>query len=270
MEVFGGNAAFDGAIAVPGLDAYVYSRPFGSSTSGGDVHYISTCGHRNIARFAVADVAGHGGQVGQISARLRALMRKHINTLDQTRFVRTLNHDFAELADDGTFATALLTSYYAPTDDLVICNAGHPPPLWYRAADTRWDYLTHDSKAAEQRVANLPLGIIEPTEYTQFAVRLARGDCVLLYTDSLIEAEDANGQQIGSEGLLKLARTLDLSAPERIQTDLIDRLDAYQGGRAFADDVTLIVLYHNAADPPRLSVGEYLGVIGKVFRLIRV
>lgn len=64
-----------------------------------------------------------------MAIQLRRLMRNHMNRLDQTRFIRDLNREFVALADKGMFATALMASYYAPTEHLVVCNAGHPRPF---------------------------------------------------------------------------------------------------------------------------------------------
>ncbi len=69
------------------------------------------------------------------------LMRRHINTANQTRFAVDLNRAFSNLDLDGRFATAVLATYFAPTDHLIICNAGHPRPLLYRAAGNTWDLL---------------------------------------------------------------------------------------------------------------------------------
>ena len=270
MEIWGGNQAFDNAISVSGMDAWLYSRPYRDADSGGDIYYVSTCGHGRIARFAVADVAGHGAHVGRLGARLRMLMRKHINTLDQARFVRMLNEEFLRFDAGGKFATALLTSYYAPTDDLVVCNAGHPPPLWYRADTDTWQLLTQSSPQTVNKVFNLPLGIIEPTPYFQFAVKLARNDVILIHTDSLTEATNKQGRQLTSEGLLNLARKLDPTEPQRIKDAVLAAVRAYQGHDDFTDDVTLLVLHHNAADPPRMSVTDYATVMGKALRLIKV
>lgn len=270
MEIWGGNEAFDNAVSVSGIDAWVYSEPHKGDRQGGDVHYISTCGHGHIARFAVADVSGHGASVGELSARLRSLMRKHINTLDQAKFVRALNIEFGEMSDAGKFATALLTSYYAPTKDLVICNAGHPPPLWFRAERGVWTLLTHETERTKGEIFNLPLGVIEPTSYYQFGVQLERGDIVMMYTDAVVEAMDVDEKSLGDAGLLELASGLDPSTPETINAQLLAALSARSGAREIADDITLITLYHTAADPPRLSPLEYAAVIGKMLHILPV
>lgn len=270
MEIWGGNEAFDNAVSVSGMDAWVHSRPFKGQVAGGDIHYISTCGHGQIARFAVADVAGHGADVGHLSGRLRRLMRKHINTLDQSRFVRALNKEFIESDPESIFATALLTSYFAPTHDLIVCNAGHPPPLWYRADRGEWQFLSFDSPDTSEAVFNLPIGVIEPTSFHQFAVRLGKDDLLVIYTDWLIEAMSPGEEMLGAEGVLELARSLDPTRPQTVKDQLLDAVAKFQHHRPVNDDVTLVVLYHNAAPPPRLTIAEYAAVVGKALHLLKV
>lgn len=86
MEIIGGNRATRQTVDAPGLTIWIDSRPLGKG--GGDVHYVSTCGAGYVTRLALADIAGHGDSVDRLAVALRKLMRKHINTLDQTRFAR--------------------------------------------------------------------------------------------------------------------------------------------------------------------------------------
>jgi hypothetical protein len=113
MEVWGGNRVVDTAVSLPGLDAWIYSRPF-KSDAGGDVHYVSSCATGRITRLLVADVCGHGQAVASIAIQLRTLMRRFVNHIDQTRFVESMNRHFAEMAEAGSFATAVVNTYFAP------------------------------------------------------------------------------------------------------------------------------------------------------------
>ncbi len=270
MEIWGGNTAIDDAIAVAGMDAWVYSEPYEGEKAGGDIHYVSTCGHGHIARFTVVDVSGHGADAEPLAVRLRSLMRSHINKLDQTRFVRALNEAFSGMAESGRFATALLTSFYAPTGHLILCNAGHPPPMWYRAKTRKWQPLTDDTPDKVDALFNLPLGIIDPTEYKQFAVKLDTDDLVVVYTDWLIEAVNADGKQLGEEGLLAMLDAIDADTPQDVSMRLRRAVDAYRVQAPPDDDQTLIVLHRNDAPPPRRTIGETLRMFGKVFRLVKV
>ncbi len=270
MEIWGGNRPTDTAVSMTGLDAWVYSMPHEGGNQGGDIHYVSMCGGGRIVRTIVADVAGHGITAGELSATLRRLMRKYINTVDQSRFARALNREFSALETGGRFATALLATYLANRKTLILCNAGHPPPLWYRAASDTWQYLSHDAAERAETVSNLPLGIIESTDYYQFAVPLGKGDLVLIYTDALIEAQAPGGDMLGDEGLLDMVRSLDATAPDQLSEALLAALDAYRGGAAAGDDTTMLLIHHNAANPHRQSLPEMARTVGRMFGVLPV
>ncbi len=277
FAIWGGTGAVDEAVSVPGLDLYVFSEPYRGEVSGGDVYLASTCGAGNVARIALADVAGHGEAVSSLGNCLRRLMRRHMGTVDQTQLARELNAEFTRVSQAGRFATALLVTYFAPTDHLIVVNAGHPPPLWYRADLGTWCLLEPgcaDAVGAENAVdvgaGNLPLGVIEPTLYQQFAVRLESGDLVVLYTDALIETTDARREPLGTSGLLDLVRSRDASEFESLSQSIREALSTLRDGEPPADDLTLLVLHHNAADPPRLSMGERLRVLGRMMGIGRV
>ncbi|MBI1335632.1 MAG: SpoIIE family protein phosphatase [Phycisphaera sp.] len=267
MEVWGSNRAEQTGVSVPGIDAFIYSEPHNRSEGGGDIHYVSSCAAGKISRFAVADVSGHGVDVDELATKLRRLVRKHINTPDQTRFARALNEEFASLAQVGRFATAILATYFTPTDHLIVVNAGHPRPLWYRAESNHWQHLDGDCPGCEGEVGNLPLGIIEPTDYRQVAVKLAPGDIVVIYTDAMMEAMDDAGNQLGEEGLLELVRSIRSDDPARLATQIIRAVEVHRGHRPSDDDQTVLVLHHNAHEPAKQNLGEKLRVLAKMMGL---
>src|SRR5262245_49066418 len=82
MEVWGGNSAVATKLEVAGLDAWVFCEPYKGDQLGGDIHYVSTCGSGRVSRFVVADVAGHGADVGELAVKLRKLMQLHVNVLN--------------------------------------------------------------------------------------------------------------------------------------------------------------------------------------------
>jgi serine phosphatase RsbU (regulator of sigma subunit) len=249
MEVWGGNQLADSGVVMAGLDAWVYSKPYGGAEGGGDVYYVSSCATGRIVRLLVADVSGHGAKVAQVATGLRSLMRKHVNQIDQTRFVRSMNEQFQTLASFGSFATAVVTTFFAPTNHLSLCNAGHPPPLIYRAATKTWNFLEHKPAHEDTEPGNVPLGILDLTKYDQFDVKLKVGDLVLCYTDSLIEARDASGEMLGTQGLLDLVRTLDASDPTQVTTRLLASVEQRCGQQLCDDDVTVLLFRPNGLAP---------------------
>jgi hypothetical protein len=264
MEVWGGNRNADSGVVMAGLDAWVYSKPYGGAEAGGDVYYVSSCATGRITRLLVADVAGHGEKVSSIARDLRTLMRRHVNQIDQSRFVQSMNQQFAKLSGAGSFATALVTTFFAPTNHLSLCNAGHPPPLLYRRATGEWSFL-------DQRVGgnddfgNVPLGVIDLVNYDQFDVRLKVGDLVLCYTDSLTESRDAQGEMLGMDGLFQIVRSLDAGDPTQLVSRLLETVGQRCGGELCDDDVTVLLFRPNGW-APNLPLKERLLVPVRIIK----
>lgn len=269
MEVWGGNRMAEDSVSVVGMDVWVLSLPHDGAEAGGDIHYVSMCFSGHIARFTVADVSGHGDHAADLAVRLRHLMKKNINRVDQTRFARALNEEFGVMADQGRFATAVLATFFAPARQLILCNAGHPPPLWYRVGTGQWTSLTPEISGKLEKGPNLPLGIIEPTDYYQFAVPLALGDLVLLHTDPLIEATNAQGNPLGVAGLSELLGRIDPDQPDRIPRALVQAVQEYQDGRPLNDDVTILLLRHSGAEVPPQGAPDIIRKLGKLIGLVR-
>jgi hypothetical protein len=257
MEVWGGSQLTTRGVEMGGLDAWVYSKPFGDAQRGGDVYYASSCATGRITRLLLADVSGHGNSVASTAADLRALMRRFVNRLDQTEFVRLLNQQFAALSEAGTFATAIVSTFFAPTQRLIVCNAGHPRPLLYQAAKREWTLLGADPATEDPSPNNMPLGIVDMTEYEQIDVELETGDCVLTYTDALIESRDADGVMLGEEGLLRIVRLFGDVEPRLLTKTLLREIADRYPGNLTEDDVTVLLVRANG-HKPRHSLKDFL------------
>lgn len=257
MEVWGGNRAVNNGVVMPGLDAWVYSLPFEGEEAGGDVHYVSTCATGRITRVLVADVSGHGAKVASTADQLRTFMRKYVNYLDQSRFIARMNEAFTDADSDGRFATAVVGTYWAPTTQLTISNAGHPRPIAYDAKKRTWQVLRPHETHGAVGPLNLPLGVDRPTTYDVMSVKLARDDLVLFYSDSLIESRDEAGRMLGEAGLAAMLNELDSSSPATLINELLERLRDRIARDAWDDDVTVLMIRRNAM-PLRLSVGDMM------------
>jgi hypothetical protein len=249
MEVWGGSQLATRAVEMGGLDAWVYSKPYGQAQRGGDVYYASSCATGRITRLLLADVSGHGTSVAVTAADLRTLMRRFVNRLDQSEFVRLLNQQFTALSRAGTFATAVVATFFAPSQRLIVCNAGHPRPLLYRAAQKKWNFMGAEGAEEQAEPRNIPLGILDVTEYEQFDVELESGDCVLTYTDALIESRDADGEMLGEAGLLRIMQLLGDTDPQNLTMTLLEEISERFPENLTEDDVTVLVVRANGRRP---------------------
>ena len=110
--------------------------------------------------------------------------------------------------------------------------------------------------------------MIDRTDYNQFVVPLDKNNLVGLYTDSLIETRNSDRIMLSEEGLRQLIGQLNARQPQTIAGDLATALDAYRGGATPDDDQTIMVLHHNAAEPPKQTLSKKLKSIGKMVGLI--
>ncbi|HEY4907282.1 MAG TPA: PP2C family protein-serine/threonine phosphatase [Candidatus Acidoferrum sp.] len=272
MEVWGGSQIASSGVELAGLDAWIYSKPFGQAQRGGDVYYVSSCASGRISRLLLADVSGHGKSVASTAADLRLLMRRFVNRLDQKEFVRVLNEQFTTLSQQGTFSTAVVTTFFAPSRRLSLCNAGHPRPLLYRAAEGRWSLLGHQDNPEKKGPLNVPFGIFELADYEHVDIELEPGDCLVSYTDALIESCDCDGEMLGEEGLLRIVNLLgDVPAEKLIETVLGEIAERFPDNLS-SDDVTLMVVRANGR-LLHFSFREQLNAFGRfvkaLFRSLR-
>jgi phosphoserine phosphatase RsbU/P len=257
MEVWGGSQLTARGVEMGGLEAWVYSKPYGQAQRGGDVYYASSCATGRIARLLLADVSGHGHSVATTAADLRTLMRRFVNRLDQREFVQLLNQQFAALSTGGTFATAVAATFFSPTRRLTLCNAGHPRPFLYRAAQREWSLLSHDVVAGEKKPRNIPLGILHLVDYEQFDVEMQPGDCLMTYTDALIESRDADGEMLGEDGLLRILRLIGDVEPQHLTETLLSEIAQRYPQNLSEDDVTVVVV-RATGKTPRAPFAETL------------
>jgi phosphoserine phosphatase RsbU/P len=242
-EVWGGNNIADEVVKLPGLVGLIHSKPAGLATTGGDVYYLSVCDRSVLSRVVLADVAGHGEAVAATALRLRTLLKKYINTFEQSALMREVNEAFRSENESLTqYATAAVLSYDCWTGELIFASAGHPPTLWYHANQKTWDWLHERTPHGVKTFEGLPLGLFQGTEYQQTRVRLAEGDLLILYTDGITECANETAQELGYQGLLKLLRGLPVEPSIATASALVAAVEEFRGPTPCLDDQSVIVL----------------------------
>lgn len=264
-EVWGGNRATTAALNLPGLRGSVFALPHENAASGGDVHYVSSCGTGRVTRVILADVSGHGTDASDMAVVLRSLMRRYLNHIAPQELAGEVNANLLDSgASDGRFATAVIVTYFAPIGELTLCNAGHPPPMIHRQRASAWQSL--NQAVPEKGVINLPLGIEKDSGYQALECRLNPGDVLLLYTDALTEATDREEALLGGGGLIAILNELgvpeELENPDEFTARLIERIESH--GYRFDDDITAVILectgHTGGADWPTRRAGAWLAI----------
>jgi sigma-B regulation protein RsbU (phosphoserine phosphatase) len=249
MTVWGGNASTNQAFDVSGLSIWIHSRAHGQDDQGGDVYYVSSCASGRITRMLIADVSGHGAAVSRTAETLRDSMQANVNHINQGRVVRSVNEEFSRRDGEFGFATAVVSTFFAPTKKLTLSNAGHPPPLLFQHVDREWS--VHNSQAARGEVANnIPLGITPETQFDETQLCLDDGDMLLLYTDAFFEARNDRGEILGADGLCNVLENLDPRKPERLIPEFVEAVSGLRDGNVDADDSTVVLIRANGSKTP--------------------
>ena len=145
---------------------------------------------------------GHGVRAALITAMMRAMIETHATeATDPGRLLTQLNSEFTGiLKQTGTlvFVTVLYCVINVKTGIARFARAGHPPPLQVRrnSSEVQMIVMGEDSSGPA-------IGIIPNAQFKTTEAKLAPGDCLLFYTDGIIEVEASDGSQFGIEGLIK-------------------------------------------------------------------
>jgi phosphoserine phosphatase RsbU/P len=247
MEVWGGNVRVEKCFQMPGLEVWVSSQPERHSAAGGDVYYLSSCASGRITRLLLADVSGHGEIVAKIAEGLRDLMRQNVNVISQRRFVAAMNRQFAATSNGEDFATAIVSSFFAPTRSLSLCNAGHPHPLIFRDARQEWTTLVLSDVPMKSagNATDLPLGIDDHTGYQKLTVRLDKGDGLLCYSDAFTDARGRDGKALGVDGMLQTVASIPCKDAQAFISSAFETIRAMHPSNLSQDDATLMLLRAN-------------------------
>ncbi|MBK9128586.1 MAG: serine/threonine-protein phosphatase [Phycisphaerales bacterium] len=251
-EIWGGNRPADGAIELPGVRGYIYSRPCDGGR-GGDIHYVSLCNSGLISRVCLADVAGHGETIAAVGGTIHGLLRQYMNSFDQRRVLADLNRQM-DRQELGAMTTAVTVTLFPPSRYLSISYAGHPPAWFLRRSEGRWRLLDPREDVPSRRRVDLPLAVDPNAEFGRYDLRVRTGDRLLLLTDGVLEAPSPTGEQFGES---RLARVLDQhrAAPlDELTRGIVQALCEHTGCPEVAhDDVTLLAL-EIVPGPPLLGL----------------
>ena len=72
--------------------------------------------------------------------------------------------------------------------------------------------------------------------------RLDPGECLVLYSDGITEAEDPAGQPFEETGLEMVVERYADRGPAEIGTRVLQAVEAHAKGSRFTDDLTILIL----------------------------
>jgi serine phosphatase RsbU (regulator of sigma subunit) len=198
---------------------------------GGDYYSAVRMSERHTA-LCIADVAGKGMPAALLMSSLQAALTPLIRQrLAPRELCDRLNRILCDLTPVGKFISLFYAVLDSVDNRLTYCNAGHNPPLLVRA----------DGTFTELKAAGAVLGQFPNWLYEQSELQMRSGDKLLLFTDGLVEACNADEECFGEQNLIRIARENPSSSAEDLMGLLI-RAASQHSGEHFQDDASLIVL----------------------------
>ena len=198
-------------------------------TMGGDYYDLLKLGEQELA-ICIGDVAGKGMPAALLMSGLQAAVRASASGSPRDLCERVRRVVISSLSG-GRF----VTFFYATLDTAAMrlrwCNAGHNAPVLARA-DGTVIRLSEGGPAFTR--------LFRDSGYEERELPLEPGDRILLFTDGVSEARDAEGEMFGETRLEELVAQDGATAAE-LQQSVLDAALAHAQGDV-EDDLTLVTI----------------------------
>lgn len=184
--------------------------------------------------IVVADVSDKGMPAALFMALSRSIIRsvagqhEHLSE-DIVKANRLIWQDAAE----EMFITMFYSMIKPDSGEIAYVNAGHNPPLVYRADKGRIEVLNRTGMAA---------GVEKDSQYEQGSVTLVPEDILLIYTDGVTDNHD-----LGEKGLQEATRQHAHLSAGALKDALQNVVCNFPDHNNPVDDVTLLVVKRTAA-----------------------
>jgi sigma-B regulation protein RsbU (phosphoserine phosphatase) len=197
-----------------------------TSVAGDLYDYLVTGDHH--AGLLIADVSGHGVPAALIASMVKmAASSQRINARHPAQLLANMNIALCGNTQ-GQFVTAAYVYLDAEAGELRYSAAGHPSML-----------LLRNGNVSEVIENGLLLAASEVATYSEKTLPLKKGDRLLLYTDGLVEARNAEGKLFGEDSLIAELRDSKGLTPDQAADGMI--ASAQQWAVSQEDDLTVLI-----------------------------
>ncbi len=215
----------------PGFEISAINLP--SRQVGGDYYDCIQLDEDHVC-LAIADVSGKGVPASLLMANIQASLHAIIDkNLDLSWITAKINN----IIHRNTGHDKFITFFYGILDirerTFTSVNAGHNPPYLYHSHEDRFELL---------QKGGLLLGMIPNMSYEKERMQLRPGDWMIMFTDGISEAFNANDEEFGEKRIEAFIRDNCHTSAEMMKEKLISAVKEFTAGVPQSDDITMIVV----------------------------
>ncbi len=224
---------------VPGLD--LDARYLAAQKVSGDLYDVFALGQGRIG-VAVADVSGKGISASLLMAICRTSLRQIAPGHGSPAHVLAeLNRSLAGDMREGMYITMTYAIVDAVRNTVTLARAGHERPL-LSCRDRVTGAFVSDFISSE----GMPLGLVDSALFESViedkAVEFPPGSTLLLYTDGLTEAPNAEDKEYGTARLADALRAAHAGSAASINDYILQTVRDFSGSAGLRDDYTLLIV----------------------------
>jgi len=201
---------------------------------GGDFYDFLKVSDNCIA-VAIADVMGKGMPAALMMSCFRSAVRAYADIEGGGQAIREIINKLNKMICGECSGGEFITFFYAIIDaekgSITYCNCGHEPTV-----------LIRDGKIIDLEKGGLVLGVDEQAEYEIETVGLKDGDCLLFYTDGLIDAANFDGELWDRENMLQTAKKFATDSAGQMINNILRYRRRFVGLAEQIDDTSIVVV----------------------------
>ncbi|MDB6115474.1 MAG: rsbU [Lacunisphaera sp.] len=225
--------------SVPGLD--IDARYLAAQKVSGDLYDVFSLGDGRIG-VAVADVSGKGMSASLLMAICRTTLRQIAPSHHSpARVLAALNRSLDGDVRAGMYVTIAYAVVDAGKNQVTIARAGHELALFSRRDSTTGSFVSEFIGSE-----GMPVGLVDAdlfeTAIADRTVEFAPGSTLVLYTDGLTEAPNAEEQEFGGARLADALRAAHTGSAREINDGILEAVERFSGTVGLRDDYTLLTV----------------------------
>ncbi|RMH60266.1 MAG: GAF domain-containing protein [Calditrichaeota bacterium] len=204
---------------------------------GGDFYTVVPLNEHETV-VAIADVSGKSVPGALLVSTLHAMLKAYLDfTADLALIMRKLNRKIIDLSTTDRFITIFLAKINTRIGQIEYISAGHNPQF----------LLRRPFKVSPLSSTGMAIGIIDYDYHSQ-RHSFQPGDVLLLYTDGVVEARNADGREYGEDNLIQLMHTPGMENVSALSERIVRAVHEHCHPQKPHDDVTLLALRYKETD----------------------